>query len=94
VVQNLRILISTVALVLWLFVGGAGLNQIEQTAEVARTKSYCDKRAELIRPKGRGEHVSIAPLLLVVVAGQEEEERATHENRLHSPPAVAHSLSE
>jgi hypothetical protein len=47
--QNLHILISTVALVLWLFVGGAGLNQIEQTAEVARTKSYCDKRAELIR---------------------------------------------
>ena len=38
--------------------------------------------------------VSIVPLLLAVVAGQEEEQRATHENRLHSPPAVAHSLNE
>jgi hypothetical protein len=38
--------------------------------------------------------VSIAPLLPAVVAGQEEEQRATHENRLHFPPAVAHSLNE
>jgi hypothetical protein len=38
--------------------------------------------------------VSIVPLLPAVVAGQEEEQRATHESRLHSPPAVAHSLNE
>jgi hypothetical protein len=31
---------------------------------------------------------------VVAVAGQEEEQRATHENRLHFPPAVAHSLNE
>jgi hypothetical protein len=29
-----------------------------------------------------------------VVAGQEEEQRATHESRSHFPPAVAHSLNE
>jgi hypothetical protein len=29
-----------------------------------------------------------------MVAGQEEEQQATHENRLHFPPAVAHSLNE
>jgi hypothetical protein len=29
-----------------------------------------------------------------VVAGQEEEQRATRESRLHFPPAVAHSLNE
>jgi hypothetical protein len=35
------------------------------------------------------------PLLLAVVAaGQGEEQRATHENRLHFPPAVAHPLNE
>jgi hypothetical protein len=38
--------------------------------------------------------VSIVPLLLAVVAGQEEEQRATHESRLHFPPAVAHLLNE
>jgi hypothetical protein len=37
--------------------------------------------------------VSIVPLLLAAVAGQEEEQRATHESRLHFPPAVAHSLN-
>ncbi len=29
-----------------------------------------------------------------MVAGQEGEQRATHENRWHPPPAVAHSLNE
>jgi hypothetical protein len=38
--------------------------------------------------------VSIVPLLLAVVAGLKEEQRATHENRLPFPPAVAHSLNE
>jgi hypothetical protein len=41
--------------------------------------------------------VLIVPLLLAVVAGQEEERSeplTTHENRLHFPPAVAHSLNE
>jgi hypothetical protein len=38
--------------------------------------------------------MSIVPLLLAVVAGQEEEQWATRENRLHFPPAVAHSLNE
>jgi hypothetical protein len=38
--------------------------------------------------------VSIVPLLLAVVAGQEEEQRATRESKLNSPPAVAHPLNE
>jgi hypothetical protein len=40
--------------------------------------------------------VSIVPLLLAVVAEQEEEQCATHESRLilNSPPAVAHPLNE
>jgi hypothetical protein len=38
--------------------------------------------------------VSIVPLLLAVVAGQEEEQRATHENRLHSPPCSCPFLNE
>jgi hypothetical protein len=37
--------------------------------------------------------VSIVPLLLAV-AGQEEEQRATHDSRSNFPPAVAHSLNE
>jgi hypothetical protein len=36
----------------------------------------------------------VAPLLPAVVAGQGEEERATHESRLHFPPVVAHPLNE
>jgi hypothetical protein len=41
----------------------------------------------------RVKFVSIVPLLLAVVAGQEEEQRATHESRLQSPPprAVPHT---
>ena len=38
--------------------------------------------------------VSIVPLLLAVVAGHGDEQRATHESRLPFPPAVAHSLNE
>jgi hypothetical protein len=37
--------------------------------------------------------VSIVPLLLAVVAGQEGEQRSTHESRSHFRPAVARSLN-
>jgi hypothetical protein len=59
--------------------------------------SKCAKLANLIRNPPQGVwrlEVSIVPLLLAVVAGNKEEQRATHENSLPFPPCSCPSLNE